>query len=323
MKILVVGMGMAGLSFCYHMRDTKHVITAYEYNDAYFGNEGIIAKCAGGIGRLKFKEVKVPLPEKFIISHIDRVTFLNINRVADLRTWLGVVVDRDEWQKYLMNEVLDSDNIFVINEILDYKTLKKIYKDYDFVVGADGAMSIVRRLMNIEADDIWLTAQAEIKPNPLHNEIALCLFKEGGYVWAFDSGNIMKLGFGMPRDYLPLFNGVFQKLVEGLDVVRHYAKALTLSLPPKRLVYDKFALIGDAALLCDPLTGGGIANAIYSGYLLAEAIMRGDLNYYEKRIRKLKLENAFKYAIRTMVMKFLKTDVVEAINKMRSYLRVD
>ena len=55
-----------------------------------------------------------------------------------------------------------------------------------------------------------------------------------------------------------------------------------VALPPARLATDGLMLAGDAARQVDPLTGGGIANAMAAGQLAAgvavEAIAAGDVS---------------------------------------------
>ena len=49
------------------------------------------------------------------------------------------------------------------------------------------------------------------------------------------------------------------------------------------LTRERAALVGDAAGLADPVLGEGIAQAVFSGRLAAQAILAGDLGLYQKR----------------------------------------
>jgi len=121
----------------------------------------------------------------------------------------------------------------------------------------------------------------------------------GGYIWIFPKGEgRANVGLGIqadlvkmaPIDALIRFVENHSFLSQG-SAVTLIAGGVPVGLPPKRIVTDGCMLIGDAARQVDPLTGGGIANAMAAGRLAArvatEAIAADDvscafLNRYEQ-----------------------------------------
>ncbi len=124
----------------------------------------------------------------------------------------------------------------------------------------------------------------------------------GGYVWIFPKGeDKANVGLGVqadlledadtPLDYLNRFIEARPFLAQGAPVTLVAGNA-PVALPPTPMVTDGLMLVGDAARQVDPLTGGGIINAMNAGKLAAEvvveAVTAGDtsaafLSRYEAR----------------------------------------
>jgi len=126
----------------------------------------------------------------------------------------------------------------------------------------------------------------------------------GGYAWIFPKGEgKANVGLGVQADlwqgignlippdgtarvgdgdvlgYLTRFIEARPFLAQGYPVTL-VAGNVPVSQPPARMVTDGLMLVGDAARQVDPLTGGGIVNAMAAGKLAAEvaveAIAAGD-----------------------------------------------
>jgi digeranylgeranylglycerophospholipid reductase len=122
----------------------------------------------------------------------------------------------------------------------------------------------------------------------------------GGYAWVFPKGEgKANVGLGVQADvaadsalnYLTYFIESQSHLAQGSPVTL-VVGGVPVGPPLPRLVTSGLMLVGDAARQVDPLTGGGIANAMMAGRLAAEvaaqAIAAGDtsadaLARYEER----------------------------------------
>ena len=173
------------------------------------------------------------------------------------------------------------------------------------VVGADGIESKVGRwagidtalkLKDIETCAQFLMTGIDINPNFcdffVGNTIA-----PGGYAWVFPKGkNTANVGIGVvgsrtnemrPIDCLNKF--IKERFPDG-KAIELIVGAVPLSGPIDKTVTNGLLLVGDAARQSDPITGGGIYNALrcarIAGNVIAEAVARKDyskkmLNKYE------------------------------------------
>ena len=104
-------------------------------------------------------------------------------------------------------------------------------------------------------------------------------FAPGGYVWVFPKGEgKANVGLGvqanLPRagNALDLLNRFIESnpaLARGYPVTLVVGN-VPVALPPTRTVTDGLMLVGDAARQVDPLTGGGIINAMTAGQIAAQ-----------------------------------------------------
>ncbi|WP_440947989.1 digeranylgeranylglycerophospholipid reductase [Methanosarcina sp. T3] len=194
--------------------------------------------------------------------------------------------------------------------------LMHLGKEYEvrakIVIGADGVESKVGRWAGIDTSlkpiDIetcaqYLIAGADIDQEYcefyIGNEIA-----PGGYVWIFPKGGgKANVGVGIlgnktgkfkprPVDYL---NKFVDKKFPDVRIVEMVFGGVPVSGSIEKTSANGLMLVGDAARQSDPITGGGILNAMDAGKIAGEAayeaISSGDVSLgkleevYEKRWR--------------------------------------
>jgi len=185
-------------------------------------------------------------------------------------------------------------------------SLRRMGEEYSveakIVIGADGVESRVGKwagidttlkLSEIESCVQYLMTGINFDPDYtyfwLGNEIA-----PGGYIWLFPKGNgAANVGIGVlpsmakksPREYLNAF--VNEHFPDG-EIVEVVAGGVPVSGPIETAVADNVMLAGDAARHVDPITGGGIANAMKAGFfagsVAAEAVEKKD--YSKKTLAK-------------------------------------
>ena len=102
----------------------------------------------------------------------------------------------------------------------------------------------------------------------------------GGYVWVFPKGNgCANIGLGTrdrsltPKDYLDRFIAERPNLAKG-GIVGVNAGGVPVAGPIDVSVKDNILLVGDSARHLDPLTGGGIYNAMHCAKLAAKTILK-------------------------------------------------
>ncbi len=238
---------------------------------------------------------------------------------------VGAVLERDIFDKEMailagkegVDFMLKTAAIDVIKE--DGKVsgvkAKRMGKKFDIkanlVIGADGFESQIGRWAEIydsaPSKDIMTCFQyrmVNIDFEADHTHFYLGSAAPGGYVWIFPKGKKKaNVGLGIqltrlngkktPKDYLDEFIDSHEDLKKG-QAVDMVAGGVEVQAPLDSVISDGIMLVGDAARVVDPLTGGGIANGMkqakIAGEEAAKAIKneRTDedfLSGYEKRWR--------------------------------------
>ncbi|MCJ7445044.1 MAG: NAD(P)/FAD-dependent oxidoreductase [Methanotrichaceae archaeon] len=211
------------------------------------------------------------------------------------------------------------------------------------VIGADGVESKVGRWAGIDTvlrpKDIEICAQFLVHDKRIDDMYCEFFFGNkmapGGYIWCFPKGeNLANVGIGI--------QGSKSKGGEAIRLLREFMKS---HFPDGRIVEmvvggdpcaglmektsaDGMMLIGDAARQTDPITGGGILNAmrcgIIAGEVAAKALGIGDvseagLKEYEDRWRAvlgIHLERSYQY--KEFFVKLTDADLNQLISSLRN-----
>ncbi len=158
-----------------------------------------------------------------------------------------------------------------------------------YVVGADGASSIVRRAAGIDRRREWgiaLECEVEVSKeiHSIHASTAIFDIEAApdGYGWIFPKTSHLSVGVGsMKPSNLPLrpllrkFILHYQLLPEQeVDSIAVHAHPLPLATAGEQARWGSALLAGDAAGVADGFDGEGICYSMESGGLAADAISR-------------------------------------------------
>lgn len=152
------------------------------------------------------------------------------------------------------------------------------------IIGADGPRSRIGRLAGRSNRELLEARQVSVPLTHRHaaTDIFLSCSIPGGYGWLFPKGDVAHVGAGVA----PAARAQLRKIVErlhaklaaqgrvGTSVLERTGGAIPASGmldPIARLGETPVLLAGDAAGLTNPVTGAGIAAAVYSGALAGEA----------------------------------------------------
>jgi len=292
-KVAVVGGSVAGLSAANFLLSSglDCEVSIIERKKA-FGDKIV---CAGGIASFMIKKLQLQVPDEFIARKVQRVRFYSPNLdYADLELHkeYGLILWRDRWEKWLGQQVEELG----ANVHLNIKDSAEMLKDADVIVGADGLTGVSRRLVGKpfpSSGDVHMGIQA-VGKTKFTDEEAISLFFgrwiPEGYGWLFPlQGGEFRIGLGVPLTYASNLQRYFDTFVTSVEAElseKPKVKMIPTAPPEKTLVGDAMgkpiAFVGDAGLMCDPATGGGIAPAILGAKCLAEALDRGNLKIYDK-----------------------------------------
>jgi flavin-dependent dehydrogenase len=167
------------------------------------------------------------------------------------------------------------------------------------VIGADGPRSTVGAALGISNRKMVVANQVTVPlKDPSHDtEVYLAPVFAGGYAWMFPKGDLANVGVGVdvglgasPMRAMAVFLDLLGDRIG--DPVRSTGGLIPVGGPlPMR--YERTLLVGDAAGLTHPITGGGIHQALESGRLAGKAaasFIHGDdeaLGRYEPEFRAL------------------------------------
>ncbi len=282
----------------------------------------------------------------------------SVNYERDPEKAPGYVSKRMDFDHFLIEEVKRRDNIqlFLETEIGSWEKTAEGYT----VRTKDGSKEWQTPLLidGSGAHSRFSRKEAGLEVEHAHHAAAVRAYYKGvtgfhednfielhflneyspGYFWIFPLPNgEANIGLGMRSDILkdkkinlrkalddivasPQFRDRFAQ-AEQIDPTIGYG--LPLGSKDRILSGDNYLLVGDAGHLIDPLTGEGIGNAIYSGYIAAElaekclAEQRFDAEYlsaYDVRInRVLRSELRISYRLQQMLQRKWLTNLLATI----------
>jgi digeranylgeranylglycerophospholipid reductase len=297
---------------------------------------GTPVRCAEGIGREALHEFIDPDP-RWISAEMTGAGivapdgfFMKLES-AYVGNKVGYILDRKFFDRELVWKAAEAGADVAVKSrasapLMDHGVVKGAKVEYcgkvtkvgaEVVIAADGVESKFSRWCGIDTTvpvrEIMSSVQyvmtdIDIDPHStifyLGNEVA-----PEGYLWVFPKGErSANVGIGISgkksgeghraKDYLDRF---VKKTFPDGKTIEYIPGGVSVCRPLDSTVADGLMITGDAARVVDPLTGGGIYNAMYTGRLAAqvaaECISKGDttreaLMVYDKTWRASKMGKA-------------------------------
>jgi digeranylgeranylglycerophospholipid reductase len=306
--VLVVGGGPGGLVAARELMagDPDLDVLLVERDRAI----GAPVRCGEGVGSAGVSEFLDPAGAPWVSRRITRVIFWAPDgtevRVAEGD--VGYILDRSRFEPALAAAAgaLGAE-LLVGTEATSLARSERGWRvalagprgtsqvDARLVIAADGVEGMVGRWAGLDtrvpARDMESCAQYVVSGIEFDPDAIYLHFGEsiapGGYAWVFPKGvGVANVGLGMvalradgrsAREYLDAYlRGYFPT-----GVTTGYTVGGVIVHPTvKRTVTDAMMVVGDAAHMINPLSGGGIVNAMKAGRLAAEtaldALARGD-----------------------------------------------
>ncbi|MCG2826773.1 MAG: NAD(P)/FAD-dependent oxidoreductase [Thermoplasmatales archaeon] len=289
---------------------------------------GVPVRCGEGVSKGGLKQLGVQPEKSWIAFDVKGARIYAPNGKHVLLSEesagdeVGYNIHRDVFDKSLAKQagkagvdiMLKSSVFDVIKESSKVKGVKvksmgeKLEIKADVVVAADGFESQVGR---------WSGIDTSLKPSDIvpslqytmtnidytaYNDFYIGSVAPGGYAWVFPKENEANVGLGVQlskikergdvKKYLDKF--VEKKFPKG-KIVRIVAGCVSACAPIEKTTGDGVLLVGDSARQIDPLTGGGILNALICGTIAGEVIgsavekqeFNETLKGYEKKWREV------------------------------------
>lgn len=307
---------------------------------------GIPVRCGEATGIATLEEFGIPLKKSFIASktrgaHIYSPNGTRVEMLSKKAT--GYVLERRIFDKCLSMEAAKAGaevrvktyatGLIKDNGFVKGVKLKHFNEEYEVkcgcVVGADGIEGKVGRWAGIDTrtklSQVTSNVQFEMAGINLEEPDILKFYfgnaiAPKGYVWIFPKDeDVANVGLGIRSskspalEYLKKFVSSSENLRKG-SVVGIVSGGVPVQGPIEKSVGNGVLLVGDAARQVDPLTGGGIYNAMkcgtIAGKVISEAAKKNDFS--EEML--LKYEKEWKGTIGRKLLRSLK--VKEVLEKM-------
>lgn len=333
--ILVVGAGPAGSSAAKHAAlNGANVLMIDKKSEI-----GTPKRCAEGVSKEGLKKLGIKPSSRWITQEIDGFRLISPNRTD---VWLnedtvklpevGYVLERKVFDKHMAMDAARAGAKIRVKTLargLERKDNHVIVKaesmgeKFDIkakiVIGADGPESRIGRwggLTAVKPKNMESCAQFEMVgvelEDPNSNEIYFGNVAPGGYAWIFSKGDdIANVGLGILATETT--KTAYEHLLEFVKTCEATKNAVAVEFniggDPvggllKKLVTDNLMIVGDAAGMVNPLTGGGIIEGMTGGVIAGEIaaaalkdnnISEKRLSEYEKRCKKEIGESLNKY----------------------------
>ncbi|HYR86287.1 MAG TPA: NAD(P)/FAD-dependent oxidoreductase [Terriglobia bacterium] len=293
MRIAIVGAGPSGTWASILLARRGHSVSLIDSQAPWEKpcGGGVTAKALSGFGIFDSA-----LPRQ----NIDRITiyFGDQTSVSVTPQQPVAVLSRRELSQYLLDEAEKAGVTILKSRIVRIEPIpggwnlsaRDTLVQSDFLIGADGATSLVRRTVGsaLQPKDLSVTLGYFIPEEAQGHMKIYFLPSFEGYIWSFPRPN--HVSYGLITRTAPGWTAEAKRLLSnfiladlGSDALRQaeFYSAPVPCLSPSSWKSNQisgkgWALIGDAAGLADPITGEGIYFAFKSAEILADTIERPD-----------------------------------------------
>ena len=273
---------------------------------------GSPVRCGEGLARHFVEDTKLPYDRKWVAQEVKGAKIFSPNGTeltieeSHAGNEVGIVLERDAFDKAVAKEAAKAGAKIMLKTTatavlkddgrIRGVRVKQLEEEFNIeakcVVAADGYESQVGRWAGfrtlLKAGDVTGTLQYRMTnigkghDFPNYCEFWLGTIAPAGYIWVFPKDEVTaNVGIGISLDRLHNrqdIKGYLDRWIardprmehaQPLDMV---TGGVSTCAPIKKTVGNGIALVGDAARMIDPITGGGIGNGMTAGMFLGKIL---------------------------------------------------
>ncbi len=291
--IIIAGAGPAGLYAAYTASLNDLSVLVLEKDEEI----GKPILCAEGVSNRTLELFFDKFPQeiirnsfsKLIVKYNDSVSYTDIPD-------MGVILNRELFDKYIALLAVNSGVIIKTNEpvingnrendkmIIETNANKYIASIF---IAADGVESKCARYFGIntttELNDIYSCCEYILTHDSINEKEIIFdyspKFARYGYTWVFPrGGNEANIGLGVipsksKKKAKEILNEYIDLNYKNANILEKKAGAVSVN-PLNKPYLDNLLIVGDAGRYADPITGGGIDNALRTGRFAALTAVR-------------------------------------------------
>ena len=297
-QTIIIGAGPAGLMAGRYLKD--YLILEKEKEI------GRPIQCGEAISRAALERHKINYDPAWISAHISHVWVIAPSgkkiKVSGKET--GYILDRSLFEKSLAEQF--KSKIKLNSKVIDIEKERGLWKvktekgeifQSEYLIGADGPLSVVRqkvfnqKLNVLPALDYLVKLEKSIDNSTMRMYFDKEKFPSG-YAWIFPkSKNTANIGLGGLTKLKERFEDFLERVVRtefgNYKILENKSGTITWGGAKITLFEDNAFLVGDAGGLVDPIFGGGIDNAMVSGKIAAQCVLKKTPHLYERKIKAL------------------------------------
>jgi digeranylgeranylglycerophospholipid reductase len=303
-ETVIVGAGPGGLT-CGRYLDDALILDQKE-------EIGKPVQCAEGLAKNFLDRFNIQPDPDWISATIDNTQIILPNgKSINLKVKEGsYVLDRVNFEKFLAGlcraEIQLQKRVADIEkegEFWQVKTQEGEVFRSKYLIGADGPLSIVRKKVFQEKVAVYPCLEYLVETGKKVDCSTMKIYLDQerfplGYAWIFPkSKNRANIGLGsegktnLNKQFEDFMENTIKRELGNYKLLKNISGIVPWEKKPIELAKDNALLVGDAGAMVDPISGGGIGNAMIAGEQAAKSILSKDINSYPERIKFLSCFN--------------------------------